>query len=306
MPKPYRDLLLEIARRNPAVYGVSVDCGWFIDGVAKEFPERAIEVGIAEQNAVGIAAGLALCGKVPFVHGMVPFITMRCFEQIRTDVAYPHLSVKIVGCYSGGLEQGPWGCTHHGVEDVALMRLLPGMTVLMPADAWETEQAVRAVAEREGPAYIQLRGGSLPAAGERVFQLGRASVLREGSDVTIISCGPLVGEALKAAEKLAGEGISARLLDMHTVKPLDREAVLCAAAETRGLITLEEHTVIGGLGSAVAEVLAEQPCVPLRRLGLQDTFATRTGSRKDLLETYGMSADAVVKAARELLDAAGH
>lgn len=301
MAKAYPDVLLDLARENPAVCAVSVDCGGHISGVAREFPDRAIEVGIAEQNAVGIAAGLALCGKVPFVHGMVPFITMRCFEQIRTDAAYQHLSVKIVGAYSGGLEQGPWGCTHHGVEDVALMRLIPGMTVVMPADAWETEQAMHAIAAADGPAYIQIRGGALPLAGERTFQLGKASVLREGRDVAILTYGPLVGEALRAAEILAAEGVEARVLNVHTVKPLDREAVLAAAAETRGLITLEEHTVVGGLGSAVAEVLAERPVAPLRRLGLQDVFATRTASRDELLRTYGMAAEDAVTAARELL-----
>ena len=301
MAKPYRDLLLEIARDNPAVFAVSVDCGGHVAGVAGEFPERAVEVGIAEQNAVGIAAGLALCGKIPFVHGMVPFITMRCFEQIRTDVGYQHLNVKIVGAYSGGLEQGPWGCTHHGVEDVALMRLIPGMTVVVPADAWETEQAMRALAKTSGPAYIQLRGGALQSAGERSFELGRASRLRGGCDVTLVSCGALVAEAQRAADLLAGEGISARLLNMHTVKPLDRDAVLSAAAETRGLVTIEEHTVTGGLGAAVAEALAERPAAPLRRLGLQDVFATRTGSRSDLLRTYGMTAEDVAKAAHELL-----
>jgi transketolase len=304
MAMPYPQVLHEIARANPAVYGVSIDCWWFISGLASEFPERAIEVGIAEQNGVGVAAGLALCGKVPFVHGMVPFITMRSFEQVRTDIGYQHLNVKIVGAYSGGLEQGPWGCTHHGVEDVALMRLVPGMTVVLPADAWETEQAVRAIAALDGPAYIQLRGGETTQGEGRSFQLGRASVLRPGSDVTIIACGALVGEAAKAAGMLGERGVSVRLLNMHTVKPLDRDAVLSAAVETRGLVTLEEHTTVGGLGGAVAEVLAERPSVPLRRLGLPDTFAKRTASRAELLETYGMTARHAAEAAAELLE--GH
>lgn len=304
MAMPYPEVLHEIAQGDPAVWGVSIDCWWFISGLASEFPERAIEVGIAEQNGVGMAAGLALCGKVPFVHGMVPFVTMRSFEQVRTDIGYQHLNVKIVGAYSGGLEQGPWGCTHHGVEDVALMRLVPGMTVVLPADAWEAEQAARALAALDGPAYIQLRGGELARAGERSFQLGRASVLRPGGDVTIVACGALVGEALAAADMLVGKGVDARVLNMHTVKPLDRDAVLKAAAETRGLVTLEEHTIVGGLGGAVAEVLAEQPSVPLRRLGLPDTFAKRTAGRAELLETYGMTARHAAEAAIELLE--GH
>jgi len=301
--RSYPEILAELARENADIYAISIDSWGHIAQVADEFPERAIEVGIAEQNAVGVAAGLALCGKIPFVHGMVPFVTMRSFEQVRTDIGYPHLNVKVVGAYSGGLELAAWGATHHGVEDIALMRLIPGMTVVIPADAWETEQAMRAIAGCVGPAYIRLAGGELePSGSQRDFELGRASRLRDGSDLTLISAGAILSEAIAAVELLAQEGVSVRLLSMHTVKPLDREAVLCAAAETRGVITLEEHTVVGGLGAAVAEALAEQPLVPTRRLGLQDVFISHTGPREDLLRIYHMTAEAVVEAAHELLD----
>jgi transketolase len=225
---------------------------------------------------------------------------MRCFEQIRTDVGYGGRNVKVIGAYGGGVEFGGWGCTHHAMEEVALMRLIPGMTVLMPADGWETEQAVRAAAGAEGPFYISLAGGELlPEVPEeqREFTVGRAVQLRAGEAATIIACGHTVGEAVRAGELLAARGVAARVLNMHTVKPLDREAILRAATETPLLVTIEEHTVIGGLGGAVAEVLAEAGAgTPLRRLGLQDVFAVMSGSYQDVKERYGITAEAVVEA----------
>jgi len=299
MAKPFSDVLLELAEQDPRICGVSCDCWGFLEPLAARFPERAVEIGIAEQNLIGVAAGLALRGKIPFALGMNPFVTMRCFEQIRTDLGYGARSVKVIGAYGSGIEYAGWGCTHHAMEEMALMRLIPGMTVVMPADAYETEHAVRAAAATEGPFYIALAGGTLPPElpeEERCFALGRAVPLREGSAATLIAAGPIVAEALRAADLLAERRIAVRVLNMHTIKPLDAAAVLRAARETPLLVTLEEHTVVGGLGGAVAEVLAEAGTgTPLRRLGLQDLFAVWSGSKSDFRQRYGICAEAVVE-----------
>ena len=298
MAKWFGDVLLELARQDARLCGVSCDCWGFLGPLAREFPERAVEVGIAEQNLISVAAGLALRGKVPFAIGMNPFVTMRCFEQIRTDLGYGARNVKVIGGYGGGLMYAGWGCTHHAMEEMALMRLIPTMTVLMPADGYETEQAVRAAAASEGPFYISLAGGTLPGAKpepERSFAVGQAVVLREGDDATLFAVGYTVPEALRAADLLGGQGLRVRVLNMHTIKPLDREAVLRAARETRLLVTVEEHTVVGGLGSAVAEVLADVGAgTRLKRLGVQDTFAVMNGSQQDFRERLGFAAAAIV------------
>ena len=306
MAKPFAQVLLELATTDPRICGVSCDCWGFLAPLAEKFPERAIEVGIAEQNLIGISAGLAMRGKIPFAIGMNPFVTMRCFEQIRTDLGYGARNVKVIGGYGGGIMFGGWGCTHHATEEMGLMRLIPGMTVIMPADAFETERAVRAAAEAEGPFYISLEGGALPVdtpEEDRPFEVGRAAILREGNDATIIGVGPTVPEALRAGQVLADRGVSACVMNMHTVKPIDRGAILRAAEGTRLIATIEEHTVIGGLGGAVAEVLADSGTgTPLKRLGLQDVFACMSGSRDDLRERYGITAEA---AAEAVLDGLG-
>lgn len=304
MAQSFAQVLLELARDDPRICGVSCDCWGFLQPLHSEFPERAIEVGIAEQNLIGVGAGLAVRGKVPFVLGMNPFVTMRCFEQIRTDLGYGCRNVKVIGAYGGGIMYGGWGCTHHAIEEIGLMRLIPTMTVVMPADAYETEQAVRAAAATDGPFYISLAGGELPidvAEVDRGFELGRASVLRQGTDVTIIGTGPTVAEALKAGEMLEQSHVSAGVLSMHTVKPIDREVVL-EAAQTQLIVTIEEHTVIGGLGGAVAEVLADAGAgTRLTRLGLQDTFACMVGSYDDVKARFGITAEAVVDAVQVAL-----
>ncbi len=299
MPKSFPEVLLELARADERLCGVSCDCWGFIAPLAAEFPDRALEVGIAEQNLIGVAAGLALRGKIPFAIGMNPFVTMRCFEQIRTDLGYGARNVKVIGGYGGGLMYAAWGCTHHAIEEMALPRLVPGITVVMPADAYETEHAVRAAAATDGPFYLALAGGSLPIdtpEEERSFQLGKAVTLREGDAATVIAVGPVVPEALRAADLLAERGLAVRVLNMHTIKPIDSAAVLRSAAETPLIVTLEEHTVIGGLGSAVAEVLAEAGAgTRLKRLGLQDVFAIMSGSRDDFRKRLGICAEAVVE-----------
>jgi transketolase len=300
MAKCFGDVLVELARGDPRICGVSCDCWGFLGALAAEFPERAMEIGIAEQNLIGVAAGLAARGKTPFAIGMNPFVTMRCFEQIRTDVGYGCRNVKVVGGYGGGIGYGGWGCTHHAMEEMALMRLVPTMTVVMPADAYETEMATRAAAATEGPFYISLSGATvafMPPEAQRTFQVGKAVTLREGGDVTIVAVGPTLPDAMNAARRLAEKGVSTRVLNMHTVKPADREAILAAAKQTRLIVTIEEHTVIGGLGGAVGEVLAEAGAgTPLKRLGLQDVFACMVGSYEDVRERFGISAKAVVEA----------
>ena len=299
MAKSFPEVLLELANEDSRICGVSCDCWGFIALLAQKFPERAIELGIAEQNLIGVAAGLALRGKIPFAIGMNPFVTMRCFEQIRTDVGYGCRNVKVIGGYGSGIMYGGWGCTHHAMEEIALMRLIPTMIVTMPADAYETEQITRAVAKMEAPAYIALAGGTLPLnkpESERSFALGKASLLREGNDVTIFGTGLTVGDALRAGEMLAGKGISARVFSMHTVKPIDKDAILQSAKETNLIVTIEEHTVIGGLGGAVAEVLADAGSgTPLRRLGLQDVFACMVGSHQDVKNRFGITSEAIVE-----------
>ncbi|MFC1712062.1 transketolase family protein [Candidatus Poribacteria bacterium] len=307
MSRSFPEVLLELAIENPNICGVSCDCWGFLGPLAQKFPERAVEIGIAEQNLIGIAAGLAMQGKIPFAIGMNPFVTMRCFEQIRTDVAYGCRNVKVIGGYGSGIMYGGWGCTHHAMEEIGLMRLIPTMTVMMPADGYETEQATRAAAAAEGPFYISLAGGSLPIdkpEEERSFEVSKAVLLREGDDVTIFGVGATVRDALMAGDVLAGAGISARIFSMHTVKPIDKEVILQAAAETRLIVTIEEHTVIGGLGGAVAETLADAGAsTPLKRLGLQDVFACMVGSHQDLKDRFGITSEAIVKAIHDGLDA---
>jgi len=297
MAKWHGDVLLDLARADERIFGVSCECWGFVAALAKEFPRRAIEVGIAEQNLIGVSAGLAVRGKIPFAHGMAPFVTMRCFEQIRDDVAYGKRNVKIIAAYSGGISMAEQGITHHAIEDVALMRMIPGMTVIMPSDAPETEKAVRAAAVHEGPVYISLGGGSHASTDEsRPFEIGRAVTLRDGDDLTIIATGPTVREALRAADLFAQEGCAARVINMHTVKPLDVEAVCKAACETAVVMTLEEHTVLGGLGGAVAEAVAEAGVgTPVKRFGLQDTFAWLVGPYDEIRKRYGITAEAMLE-----------
>ena len=299
MAKSFAQVLVELAREDSRICGVSCDCWGFIGQLADEFPGRAIEVGIAEQNLIGVAAGLAARGKTPFAVGMNPFVTMRCFEQIRTDLGYGNRNVKVIGGYGAGIMYAAWGCTHHAMEEMALPRLIPGMTVVMPADGYETEQAVRAAAACEGPFYIALEGGTLPIdtpEEDRCFELGKAVQLCDGDAATVIAAGPTVPEALKGAKLLAEKGVAVRVLNMHTIKPIDTEAILRAAQQTPVIVTIEEHTVIGGLGGAVAEVLAEAGAgTPLRRLGLQDEFAVMSGSREDFRTHFRISAQAIVE-----------
>lgn len=267
----------------------------------KAYPDRFFDCGIAEQNMIGIATGLAETGKIPFASSFAMFAAGRAFEQVRNSVAYPHMNVKI-GATHAGISVGEDGATHQCCEDIALMRTIPGMTILNPADSVEARLAVFAAAEYDGPVY--LRFGRL--AVENIFddtyqfQIGKGNVLRKGTDVTIIATGLMVGPALQAAKALAQQGIDARVVNMATIKPLDEELVLRCAAETGALVTAEEHSVIGGLGAAVCETVCGVQPVPVVRVGVQDTFG-KSGPALDLLPIFGLDADTIVESAKKAI-----
>ncbi|PKM82342.1 MAG: transketolase [Firmicutes bacterium HGW-Firmicutes-14] len=269
---------------------------------AKEFPDRFFDMGVAEQNMIGTAAGLAAAGKIPFASSFAIFATGRAFEQIRNSIAYPQLNVKIAATHAG-ISVGEDGASHQAIEDIAIMRALPNMTVIVPADATETEKAVRAAVNYRGPVYLRLGRLGLPVLFDESYsyKIGRANTLRDGSDVTVIACGLMVGQALEAADVLAGENISTRVINMHTIKPLDREAVVRAAMETKAIVTAEEHNVIGGLGSAVAEALVETVPVVQEMVGVKDTFG-ESGAPSELLEKYGLTAKDIVAAVKKVIE----
>jgi transketolase len=272
---------------------------------AEKFPDRFFEMGIAEQDMVSTAAGLAGAGKIAFANSFAVFLTGRAFDQVRQQIALPAANVRLCGS-SAGLTQGPDGATHQSVVDVALMRSLPHMTVVVPCDGPETERAVEASLAHEGPIYLRLSRYEVEPVTADIgdFALGKAIVLREGTDVTLAATGVLMGQVLAAADALAAEGVSAEVLDVHTVKPLDAEAVLASAAKTGRVLTIEEHSIVGGLGSAVCETVAElaDEHICVRRHGVQDTFG-ESGTADELLDRHGLTAPHIAAAARALLAA---
>lgn len=272
-----------------------------LGGFRDKFPERLINVGIAEQNMVGIGAGLANGGKIPFVCGASPFLTGRALEQIKADIAYSFANVKLVGI-SSGLAYGELGPTHHSIEDFAWIRAIPDVPVIAPADRAETAAAVRWAAAHDGPCFLRLSRVGVPdlLPEGHEFVLGRADTLRDGTDLTIIANGVLTHRALQAAVILKDRGVSARVLNMATVRPIDADAIVRAAEETGAILTCEEHTVFGGLGSAVAEVAVQAHPVPMKLLGVPGIFAP-TGSANFLLDEFGMSPEAIADSAVELL-----
>jgi transketolase len=266
---------------------------------AKAYPNRFFDCGIAEGNMIGVAAGLAAAGKAVFASSFAMFAAGRAFEQIRNSVAYPHLNVKIAATHAG-ITVGEDGATHQCLEDFALMRVLPGMTVISPADAVEAAAALEAVLAAPGPCYLRFGRYAVPVIHDPAsyrFEIGKGEVLRDGGDVAIVANGIMVSMALTAAEALAAEGISARVINIHTLKPLDAELVCAAAAETGAIVTAEEHNIIGGLGSAVAETVAENCPVPVVRVGVRDSFG-RSGKVPALLSMYGLTPEALCDAAR--------
>jgi transketolase len=291
--------LAELAEQDRNLVLVAQDFGP-LRGFTERFPDRHLDVGISEENLIGVAAGLAHAGKLPFVLGMAPFVSMRGFEQIRDDCAYNRNNVKFLAPFAG-LEAGPWGATHHAIEDIALLRTIPGMTILSPADPNESLRAVRAAAATAGPVYIRL-GFLRPIDGyDAPFRVGEMVALRDGDDATIVATGSCVQAALATHDALRGRGIAARVLNAHTLKPLDRAAVTRAARETGRLVTVEEHFVDGGLGGAVAEVLAELGAGRLRRVGVRDRFCTEVAPYPELLRIHGIDAAGIEAAVTELV-----
>ncbi len=269
----------------------------------KAHPDRFFDCGIAEANMVGVAAGLAACGKTPVAASFAMFATGRAFEQIRNSVAYPNLNVKIAGSHAG-ISTGEDGATHQCLEDIGIMRTIPGMVVLNPADHWEMKAATKAAIEYQGPVYIRLGRLAVDSFNDPEtykFELGKGITLRDGADITVIATGLCVLESLKAVDELRKEGKSVRLINIHTIKPIDRELVIKAAKETGRIITVEEHNVIGGLGDAVCEVTSAECPVPVRRIGVYDQFGY-SGPAKELLDIFGLTAPNIKKVILEELD----
>ena len=292
----YGNALVELGKKYENLVVLDADlAGATKTGVFKKaFPDRHIDCGIAECNMMGIAAGLSTTGKVPFASTFAMFASGRAYEQVRNSIGYPHLNVKI-GATHAGISVGEDGATHQCNEDMALMRTIPGMVILNPSDDVEARAAVEAAYHHEGPVYLRFGRLAVPVINDRPdykFEIGKGIVLRDGSDVTIIATGLCVSEALGAAEKLAADGISAQVINIHTIKPLDEELVVEAARKTGKVVTVEEHSIIGGLGGAVAETLGEKLPTPMLRIGIRDVFG-EYGPALELIKKYGLDADSI-------------
>ena len=289
----YGAALLELGKRNKDIVVLDADLSGSTKTKAfsKAFPERFFNMGISEQDMIGTAGGLSLTGKIPFASTFAVFETGRAWEQIRQTLCYSHLNVKLVATHSG-VTVGEDGASHQALEDVALMRVLPGMTVIVPTDGFETKQAIDMVSEFEGPVYVRLGRSKVPPVmpGGYEFQIGKAHTFSLGKDATIVAAGIMVAPALEAKELLANEGIDAGVINMSTIKPLDGDALLAAAGKSKIILTAEEHSIIGGLGSAVSEFLSEHHPVRVIKLGVRDTFGC-SGSPKELIQLYGLTAE---------------
>lgn len=300
----YGNALVELGKEKDNLYVLDADLAEATKtGIFKKaFPERHIDCGIQECNMVGIAAGLAATGKVPFCSSFAMFAAGRAYEQVRNSVAYPHFNVKI-GATHAGISVGEDGASHQCLEDLALMRAIPGMVVLNPADDIEAKAAVRAAYEHEGPVYLRFGRLAVPVINDNPdykFEIGKGITLREGKDVTIVATGLEVGESLEAAKQLEADGISAEVINIHTIKPLDVDLIVSSAKKTGKVVTVEEHSVIGGLGSAVAEALSEKAPTPLKRIGTYDTFG-ESGPAVELLAKYGLDAAGIAKQVKEFI-----
>ncbi|MBQ9664023.1 MAG: transketolase family protein [Oscillospiraceae bacterium] len=298
----FGDEIVALGKENKNILVVDADIGKSCKTGAfrKELPEQYLNVGIAEQNCAGVAAGLATCGKIPFVVTYAAFGSMRMCEMIRQEIAYPHLNVKIA-CSHGGVTPANDGASHQAIEDMGILRTIPNMTVIMPADYWSARKLVRAAAEYDGPVYLRFTRDAIPEIyGEDVeFEIGKAYQLRDGKDVAIVANGDTVRLAIEAAETLAAQGIEARVLDMHTVKPIDTDAVVAAVQDCQQIITVEDHNIINGLGSAVACVAAEMGKGRVWRLGIQDQFG-QSAPYERLLEVNGVTVGNIVDVAHKL------
>ncbi len=301
--KIFTETILELAKENPDIVVLATDSRGSVtlNEFADTLPEQFVEIGIAEQNLVGVSAGLAVGGLKPFACAPACFLSARSFEQVKVDLAYSGTNVKLIGI-SGGVSYGALGTSHHSLQDIAVMRATAGMTVILPCDNTQTRQLTKTLVDFTGPVYVRMGRGAVEDvyAEEAEFTIGKANMLRDGSDITLIGTGETVIIAKKAAAVLEAEGISARVLDMHTLKPLDTTAILDAAAATRHLITIEEHYAFAGLGGAVAEVLAVHNPTPMRILGIPDE-QTVTGNSAEVFKHYGLTVENLCQNARELL-----
>ena len=299
----YGDALVSLGKKRNDVVVLDADLSGSTktSKFAKVFPDRFFNIGIAEQDMMGTAAGLAIGGKLPFVSTFAVFATGRAWEQVRQSICYPNLNVKIVASHSG-VTVGEDGGSHQSVEDIAVMRVIPHMTVIVPADGPETLQAIEAVAEYKGPCYVRVGRNKVPTlfGADYKFKIGKAHVFNEGKDAVIIATGIMVAEALTTRDLLKAEGIDVGVIDMSTIKPLDTDAVIGAAKRCGAIVTAEEHSIIGGLGGAVAEALAESVPVPMARIGVKDTFGT-SGDQEALLKHYGLSAGDLATAVKEVI-----
>lgn len=299
----YGEVLAALGAENEHIVVLDADLSGSTktSGFAKKFPERFFNMGIAEANMVGTAAGLAAAGKIPFASTFAIFAVGRAWEQVRQSVAYPKANVKIVATHSG-VTVGEDGGSHQSIEDIAIMRAVPNMTVIVPADGIETKLAIRAAAAYKGPVYVRLGRNKVPTifADDYQFAIGKGCQLRAGSDLTFIATGLMTAQALVAAEQLQAQGISARVVHIATIKPLDAELVIAAARETGAVVTAEEHSIVGGLGGAVAELLAEHCPVPVKRVGVNDRFGL-SGKAEELLKFLGLMPENLVEAAKEVL-----
>ncbi|WP_053955328.1 transketolase family protein [Inediibacterium massiliense] len=299
----YGDALKELGKVNENVVVLDADLSKSTKTAVfqKEFPERFFNMGIAEQNLMGTAAGFATSGKIPFASTFAMFATGRAFEIIRNSICYPKLNVKVCATHAG-ITVGEDGASHQALEDLACMRAIPNMTVINPADAVSAKKAVFAMADYNGPVYARFGRAAVPVIYDEdmKFEIGKGIQVREGKDVTIVATGIMVSPALEAREILKNEGIDVRVIDIHTIKPIDEELIIKAAKETGAIVTAEEHNIIGGLGSAVAEVLVENHPVPMKRVGTMDTFG-ESGKPNDLIKKYGLNAENIVKVVKEVL-----
>lgn len=300
----YGDALAEFGESYPEMVVLDADLAAATKtGVfKKKYPDRHIDCGIAEANMMGIAAGLSLTGKIPVASTFAMFAAGRAFEQVRNSIGYPHLNVKI-GATHAGITVGEDGASHQCNEDIALMRTIPGMVVLNPADAVEARACVKAALDYEGPVYMRFGRAAVPVINDRPdyhFEIGKGVILREGTDVTIVATGIMVASSLEAAEKLAAEGISAEVINIHTIKPLDKELIIASAGKTGKVVTAEEHSIIGGLGGAVCEALSESAPTPVCRIGINDVFG-ESGSASALLVKYGLDGNGVYSRVKEFL-----
>lgn len=298
----YGDALIELGEKDERIVVLDADLAKSTqtERFKLKWPKRFIDCGVAEQNLMTVAAGLAATDKIVFASTFAMFATGRAYDQVRNTIAYSNLNVKICATH-GGITVGEDGSSHQALEDITLMRIIPGMKVIVPADYFETREAVKAIAYLEGPAYVRLGRPKVPIIFDEdyQFEFGKALLMRPGKDVTILACGFMLHMAVLAAEELAQEGIEAEVINLHTIKPLDKEGILASAAKTGRVITCEEHGVLGGLGGAVAELLGEEMPLPLRMIGVRDCFGT-SGSAEDLMEHFGLDARHIAETARVL------